>query len=115
MVCFSGSEKTEALNFRNGSFTVLTPWGGRLECVARRRHPLLEMALPVEAEMLPMWSEQVSTTSVTGANVMGSTYSLVGDTTPTKLALHQDLWVSFLSFLSSHSMYLSYLVSYTSR
>ena len=73
------SALSEASSFRNGSFSVHWSWGGHLQSQAVARHPLLELSLPVEAEMLPMWSEQILTLGDGLSNQMHWTYSLVGD------------------------------------
>nr|CAD7569594.1 unnamed protein product [Timema californicum] len=85
---------TEAASFLNGSFSVRSSWGGQLTCAAMARHPLLELSLPVEAEMLTMWSQQVLTLGDSLVNTMQWTYSLVGDVRTTQQTLHKELWVN---------------------
>ncbi|KAJ9586714.1 hypothetical protein L9F63_019697, partial [Diploptera punctata] len=88
------SALSEATSFRNGSFSVHWSWGGHLQSQAVARHPLLELSLPVEAEMLPMWSEQILTLGDGLSNLMHWTYSLVGDVRASEQTLHRELWVN---------------------
>lgn len=95
LVISDGVHESEAASYRNGSLTMRGPWGGDLTCSARRRHPLLELALPVEAEMLPMWSDQsLSAGPGQPANAMAWSYNIVGDAGSSQHTLHQDLWVN---------------------
>ncbi|PSN55675.1 Teneurin-a [Blattella germanica] len=88
------SALSEASSFRNGSFSMHWSWGGHLQSQAVARHPLLELSLPVEAEMLPMWSEQILTLGEGLSNHMHWTYSLVGDVRASEQTLHRELWVN---------------------
>jgi hypothetical protein len=54
----------------------------------------LELSLPVEAEMLPVWSDQILTLGDGLSNHMHWTYSLVGDVRASEQTLHKELWVS---------------------
>lgn len=65
------------------------------------RHPLLELSLPVEAEMLPMWSEQTVTLGDGLSNHMHWTYSLVGDVRAPEQTLHRELWVRVAAFITT--------------
>ncbi|XP_023702268.1 teneurin-a isoform X2 [Cryptotermes secundus] len=85
---------SEAASFRNGSFSVHWSWGGHLQSQAVARHPLLELSLPVEAEMLPIWSDQILTLGEGLSNHMHWTYSLVGDVRASEQTLHRELWVN---------------------
>ncbi|XP_063223573.1 teneurin-a [Bacillus rossius redtenbacheri] len=91
---------SEAAVFSNGSLAVRAGWGGALRCAALARHPLLELSLPVEAEMLPMWSHQTLTLGDGLANTMRWTYGLVGDVRASQQTLHQELWVNQSRVLS---------------
>jgi len=54
-----GGISTECVSYRNGSMMSSTSWGGVFHSAAVAKFPLLELSLPIEAEMLPMWSYQV--------------------------------------------------------
>ncbi|XP_068081732.1 teneurin-a [Anabrus simplex] len=94
LVITEGSAVSEALSFPNGSFSMHWSFGGNLQCSALARHPLLELALPVEAEMLPMWSQQVLTLGDGLVNGMQWTYTLVGDVGASEQTLQRELWVN---------------------
>lgn len=82
------------MSFRNGSFSVLWGWGGQMESSALARHPLLELALPTEAEMLPLWSRQTLALGEGLYNNMAWSYSLLGDVGASQQTLLRELWVS---------------------
>lgn len=65
-----------------------------MEVAAVERHPLLEAALPVEAEMLPVWSEQTTVFGDGLKNFMSTTFSLVGDVRNPQQTLHRDIFVN---------------------
>lgn len=77
----------------NNSLEVILPSGGRVLTAATTKHPLLEAALPVEAEMLPMWSYQVLTLGEL-INTMTTTYNLVGDVSHPQQTLNREIWVN---------------------
>ncbi|XP_057340739.1 teneurin-a isoform X2 [Microplitis mediator] len=77
----------------NNSLQVILPSGGRILTAATTKHPLLEAALPVEAEMLPMWSYQVLTLGEL-INTMTTTYNLVGDVSHPQQTLNREIWVN---------------------
>lgn len=85
---------TEAISFTNSSIYVNSAWGGKLEAAAVARHPLLEAALPVEAEMLPVWSQQTTTFGESLVNHMYTTFSLVGDVKNPQQTLNREIWVN---------------------
>lgn len=87
-------ENTEAYIYANDTLSVYTPWGGKLESAAVAKHPLLEAALPVEAEMLRMWSHQTTTFGENLVNTMSSGYSLVGDVRNPQQTLNREIWVN---------------------
>lgn len=60
---------------------------------AEAKHPLLELSLPVEAEMFPLWSRQ-TTTCGNIVNNMAWAYTLVGDAGTSHQTIHRQLWVS---------------------
>lgn len=55
-----------------------TSWGGSFHSAAAAKFPLLELSLPIEAEMLPMWSYQKAQLG-DNVNEMEWRYSLAGD------------------------------------
>lgn len=89
-----GSQITKAFMNTNSSFSIMAPNNVFVESMAVGRHPLLEAALPVEAEMLPMWSQQSLTMGDGIVNTMFSTYSLIGDARTTQLKLRQEIFVN---------------------
>lgn len=90
----NGEEQIEAIIHSNDTLSVTTPWGGRLESSAVAKHPLLQAALPVEAEMLRMWSHQSTCFGDSIVNTMTSTYSLVGDVRNPQQTLNREIWVN---------------------
>ncbi|XP_076628800.1 teneurin-a transmembrane protein isoform X10 [Colletes latitarsis] len=88
-----GTKVKQAVAFTNSSLEVLLPGGGRVLSAATTKHPLLEAALPVEAEMLPMWSYQLMSLGEL-TNTMTTTYSLVGDVSHFQQTLNREIWVN---------------------
>ncbi|XP_034947958.1 teneurin-a isoform X2 [Chelonus insularis] len=88
-----GSKIQKATAFANNSLEVVLPGGGRILSAAMTKHPLLEAALPVEAEMLPMWSYQVLTLGEL-INTMTTTYNLVGEVSHPQQTLNREIWVN---------------------
>jgi hypothetical protein len=64
----------------------------------------LELSLPVEAEMLPIWSDQILTLGDGLSNHMQWTYSLVGDVRVSEQTVHKELWVSVVIFKTGRAM-----------
>lgn len=93
-VNFIDKRITQAASFGNSTMYVNTAWGGRIETAAIARHPLLEAALPVEAEMLPVWSHQISTFGDGLENHMRTTFSLVGDVKNPQQTLNREIWIN---------------------
>lgn len=89
-----GFERTVARFNANNTMQVQVANGVSLEASAIARHPLLEAALPVEAEMLPMWSHQSITMGDGLTNHMSSMYSLVGDVRNPQQTLNREIWVN---------------------
>uniref|UniRef100_A0A1Y1LMI1 Tenascin-like protein n=2 Tax=Photinus pyralis TaxID=7054 RepID=A0A1Y1LMI1_PHOPY len=87
-------ETTEAITFINSSVMINSAWGGQLQVAALARHPLLEAALPVEAEMLPIWSQQTSTFGDGLQNFMYTKFSLVGDVRNPQQTLNREIFVN---------------------
>lgn len=89
-----GASKTECVSYRNGSLITKSSWGGSFDSVAVARFPLLELSLPIEAEMLPMWSLQKSQLAES-YNEMEWKYSLVGDiNSKTQQTVLKDVYVN---------------------
>ncbi|XP_063988492.1 teneurin-a isoform X1 [Diachasmimorpha longicaudata] len=83
----------KATSFTNSSLEILLPGGGRVLSAAMKKHPLLESTLPIEAEMLPMWSYQVLTLGEL-TNTMTTSYNLVGDSSHLQQTLNREIWVN---------------------
>ncbi|XP_055682330.1 teneurin-a isoform X2 [Lutzomyia longipalpis] len=90
----NGVEKTVAHINTNNTLSIATPNNMVIESAAAARHPLLEASLPVEAEMLPMWSQQTVTMGDELINTMYSSYSLVGDVRNPQQTLNHELFVN---------------------
>ncbi|XP_048511845.1 teneurin-a isoform X2 [Athalia rosae] len=88
-----GTEVEVATAFTNSSMTISLPGGGTVMSAAKAKHPLLEAALPVEAEMLPMWSYQVMNLGEL-TNTMTTSYNLVGDVSHLQQTLNREIWVN---------------------
>ncbi|XP_016839726.1 teneurin-a isoform X5 [Nasonia vitripennis] len=88
-----GSMVKKATAFTNSTLEVNLPGGGRIISAAMTKHPLLKASLPVEAEMLPMWSYQVMSLGEL-TNVMTTTYNLVGDVSHLQQTLNREIWVN---------------------
>ncbi|XP_043066038.2 teneurin-a isoform X3 [Drosophila bipectinata] len=78
----------------NNTLVIHGDNGVVVESSAVARHPLLEAALPVEAEMLAMWSHQSVTMGEGLTNSMYSVYSLVGDVRNPQQTLNREIWVN---------------------
>uniref|UniRef100_T1GPR0 Uncharacterized protein n=1 Tax=Megaselia scalaris TaxID=36166 RepID=T1GPR0_MEGSC len=76
----------------NNTLVIHDSNGVVVESSAIARHPLLEAALPVEAEMLPMWSHQSITMGDGLVNNMYSVYNLVGDVRNPQQTLNREIW-----------------------
>ena len=93
LTIIDGTKIKKAIAFTNSSLEVLLPGGGRVLSAATTKHPLLEAALPVEAEMLPMWSYQLMSLGEL-TNTMTTTYNLVGDVSHFQQTLNREIWVN---------------------
>lgn len=90
----NGKQVTEGRIYTNNTLVLETPWSGKLESIAASKHPLLEAALPIEAEMLHMWSHQTTTFGDNLINNMYSLYTLVGDVRNPQQTLNREIWVN---------------------
>ncbi|XP_050530422.1 teneurin-a isoform X1 [Daktulosphaira vitifoliae] len=94
----SASSINEAINFKNGSFMFRSRSGEVVQCFAESKHPILELSLPVEAEMLPVFNRQVSSRGILSNTILW-TYSLVGDAGSSKSIIRRKLTVNNSSVL----------------
>lgn len=90
----NGKQITEGRIYANNTLLLDTPWGGKFESIAAAKHPLLEAALPIEAEMLHMWSHQTASFGDGLVNNMYSLYTLVGDVRNPQQTLNREIWVN---------------------
>lgn len=90
----NGKQITEGRIYSNNTLLLDTPWGGKFESIAAAKHPLLEAALPIEAEMLHMWSHQTTSFGDGLVNNMYSLYTLVGDVRNPQQTLNREIWVN---------------------
>lgn len=83
--------------------------GEVVQCFAESKHPILELSLPIEAEMLPVFNKQVSSRGAFSNTVLW-TYSLVGDAGSTKFIIRRKLTVitTFMTFRKLQAMYILY-------
>lgn len=65
-----------------------------MKVCAVARHPLLEASLPVEAELLPVWSEQTMIYGDGLENIMSTSFSLVGDVRNPQQTLYREIYVN---------------------
>lgn len=91
---FSGEAITKAVTLMNSSVAVNAASGGYMEVAAVAKHPLLKAALPVEAEMLPIWSEQTTVFGEGLQNFMSTVFSLIGDVRNPQQTLHREIFVN---------------------
>ncbi|XP_011183401.2 teneurin-a isoform X2 [Zeugodacus cucurbitae] len=89
-----GGENADAEIKPNNTLVIHSANGVVVESSAVARHPLLEAALPVEAEMLAMWSHQSVTMGEGLTNNMYSVYNLVGDVRNPQQTLNREIWVN---------------------
>lgn len=78
----------------NNTIRVVAPNAVILESAAVARHPVLETVLPVETEMLPMWSHQSVTMGEGLANKMYSVFNLIGDLRNPQQTLSREIWIN---------------------
>lgn len=78
----------------NNTLKVVAPNGVTIESAAISRHPLLETTMPVETEMLPMWSHQKVTMGDGLTNNMYSMFSLTSGARNPQQTLSREVWVN---------------------
>ncbi|XP_058794630.1 teneurin-a isoform X3 [Phymastichus coffea] len=88
-----GTMVKKATAFTNSTLEVQLPGGGRIVSAALTKHPLLKASLPVEAEMLPMWSYQAMSLGEL-TNHMQTSYNLIGDVSHLQQTLNREIWVN---------------------
>ncbi|KAL9882896.1 teneurin-a transmembrane protein isoform 4-T5 [Glossina fuscipes fuscipes] len=89
-----GRENANAEIKPNNTLIIHSSNGVVVESSAVARHPLLEAALPVEAEMLAMWSHQSVVMGEGQINNMYSVYNLIGDVRNPQQTLNREIWVN---------------------
>ncbi|KAJ8912649.1 hypothetical protein NQ315_012725 [Exocentrus adspersus] len=94
VVILNGKEETDAATLSNSTITLKSAYDGTMKMSAITRHPLLEAALPVEAELLPVWSEQKTKFGDGLENHMTTSFSLVGDVRNPQQTLYRELYVN---------------------
>lgn len=109
MYFLGASAISEAISFKNGSFMFRYRSGEVVQCFAESKHPILELSLPVEAEMLPVFNRQLSSRGALSNTVLW-TYFLVGDAGSTKFIIRRKLTVNIILFLLGNSVVNLYLL-----
>ncbi|XP_065207120.1 teneurin-a isoform X2 [Planococcus citri] len=88
-----GSSSNNIVSYSNGSFLFNSGWNENIRCLAEEKHPLLQLSLPTEAEMLPLLNHFTANRgSLT--NVMSWDYELVGDAASNQPVLRKKLLVN---------------------
>ncbi|ENN82547.1 hypothetical protein YQE_01081, partial [Dendroctonus ponderosae] len=88
------AEITKAITLTNSTVALKTAAESKLEICAIERHPLLEAYLPIEAELLPVWSKQTTTFGEYLINTISTTLSLVGDVRNPQQILSREIHVN---------------------
>lgn len=91
---FLGKEEIDAVTLTNSTVALKSAYDSTMKVSAVTRHPLLEAALPVEAELLPIWSEQRTTFGDGIENYMTTSFSLVGDVRNPQQTLYREIYVN---------------------
>lgn len=94
LVLNRSGQLTRARYNANNTLKATGPNGVQIEAAAVSRHPYLDSALPVESEMLPMWSHQSVSMGPNLVNNMYSIYNLVGDLRNPQQILNREIWVN---------------------
>lgn len=94
-----GAEITKAVTLTNSTVALKTAAESKLEICAIERHPLLEASLPIEAELLPVWSKQTTTLGEDLVNIMSTSFSLVGDVRNPQQTLYREIHVNHSKML----------------
>ncbi|XP_044748405.1 teneurin-a isoform X3 [Coccinella septempunctata] len=90
----NGESIITAQKFINSSLYAMSSWGSQVQVSALAKHPLLEASLPVEAEMLPVWSQQSVSSGEDITNNMLLKFSLVGDVRNPQQTLCKEIFVN---------------------
>ncbi|CAG9766607.1 unnamed protein product [Ceutorhynchus assimilis] len=94
VILIDGVAITKAATLTNSTVTLKTASETQLEICAIERHPLLEASLPIEAELLPVWSRQTTTFGDALHNTMSTSFSLVGDVRNPQQTLYREINVN---------------------
>ncbi|ENN82546.1 hypothetical protein YQE_01083, partial [Dendroctonus ponderosae] len=94
VILIDGAEITKAITLTNSTVALKTAAESKLEICAIERHPLLEAYLPIEAELLPVWSKQTTTFGEYLINTISTTLSLVGDVRNPQQILSREIHVN---------------------
>ncbi|XP_018334333.1 teneurin-a isoform X2 [Agrilus planipennis] len=87
-------ETMKSIIYKNSTLLVSAAWGGKIRMSAIERHPLLEPTLPVETQMLPIWSDQISIFGEDIINHQYTKYSLAGDAKLPQQKLRTEIFVN---------------------
>lgn len=90
----SDKELTDIKTLTNSTVALKSSYDASMKVCAIARHPLLEASLPVEAELLPVWSEQTTTFGDNMENIMSTSFSLVGDVRNPQQTLYREIFVN---------------------
>nr|CAH7727154.1 unnamed protein product [Callosobruchus chinensis] len=94
IIIFRDQEITDTVTLSNNTVALRTAYDSSMKVCAVARHPLLEASLPVEAELLPVWSEQTTVYGDGLENVMSTLFSLVGDVRNPQQTLYREIYVN---------------------
>ncbi|XP_058838920.1 teneurin-a isoform X1 [Topomyia yanbarensis] len=80
----------------NNTLSVFCTDGITIESLALAAHPYLEKIMPIEAEMLPMWSHQVVTMGDSLTNSMYSKYNYIAvdNNRVPQQSFNREIWVN---------------------
>ncbi|XP_074032255.1 teneurin-a transmembrane protein isoform X2 [Leptinotarsa decemlineata] len=94
VLIIDNKEITEAVSLTNSTVALNSAYDAFMKVSAIARHPLLEASLPVEAELLPVWSEQTVVFGDGIENTMSTSFSLVGDVRNPQQTLYREIYVN---------------------
>ncbi|KAG5879649.1 hypothetical protein JTB14_012096 [Gonioctena quinquepunctata] len=99
VLIIDNKEVTDAVSLTNSTVALTSAYDGFMKVCAIARHPLLEASLPVEAELLPVWSEQTMVFGDGLENLMSTSFSLVGDVRNPQQTLYREIYVNYTKIL----------------
>lgn len=94
IIIYGDKEVTDAVTLSNSTLALKSAYDSTMKVCAVARHPLLEASLPVEAELLPVWSEQTMIYGDGLENFMSTSFSLVGDVRNPQQTLYREIYVN---------------------